>query len=441
MVVEQRLGGKGLLKGLDGQLAFPCTFELQHLASGICILQCVHDSKPAACMLKEGKIDAFEGTTDSGQRIVSAGELRVFQLFGPEVIFTLNGAVIGHTTTRCPRHLFRLTNFRFPRASSFAPVEPVHLRVNSGQELDLTLVPDDAYDEKNRYIRTTKSIAVTATLVLANSATLANDGVRETADNICYALSVLQGNKINWIVWHAATADGDVQWAEFGQRVTKPFTALPLNWKRANHELVPLAALPVCLSRLQKLRTRYARILSVVDTWLDARYETDFLHARALKFAVVLESLRDIILTADTTYATTWLTEPKWTQTVALFLPELRKILTTGVNAPQEVVNILCEPTKWQGFNRKSFRSDLNAAFKRLGVHEVAADLDLVIRIRNKLIHEGRFLCEADPSVLQAFKDGKTDEFLFLAAFVDRVVMQAFGLEQYLTLADRRPRT
>ena len=88
--------------------------------------------------------------------------------------------------------------------------------------------------------------------------------------------------------------------------------------------------------------------------------------------------------------------------------------------------------------NRKSFRADIIATFKLLGIQEHRRQIELFVACRNKIIHEGRFRCQAEPERVAAELDAPknpSEEYDFLASFVDVVILQLFGLQS--TLASR----
>jgi hypothetical protein len=57
--------------------------------------------------------------------------------------------------------------------------------------------------------------------------------------------------------------------------------------------------------------------------------------------------------------------------------------------------------------------------------------IELFVNCRNKLIHEGEFRCIAEPDAVAAERNAaKTPlaEYLFIAGFVDRVILQMCGV-------------
>jgi hypothetical protein len=226
--------------------------------------------------------------------------------------------------------------------------------------------------------------------------------------------------------------------------VTKPWTALPLDyWENgwASRPL-PLSAAATCFSRLRQLRSRFQWVDQIIEAWLDGRIEVDYLSARALKLVVVLETLRAGVYGEKSPESQLIVPDAIWTDALKFILRQLRFYLTAGLKVNAEKRDQICMVEKWQELNRRSFRATLKATLKELSVSESEATLDFVVRMRNRLVHEGNFLCETigvGYSHPLGESPDKTKEFLFLVAFLDRVVLQMLGLGTYVRKDSSEP--
>ena len=123
--------------------------------------------------------------------------------------------------------------------------------------------------------------------------------------------------------------------------------------------------------------------------------------------------------------------QSEWESFKNYILPLSREHLSSTLQIQEQDIETLTAEARWDQLNRKSFRSQIRSTFKELHVTESERAVQLFIASRNKLIHEGCFRCECDRDAVQAEGDAPHDQFaeyLFIAGFVDRVIMQAVGL-------------
>jgi len=96
----------------------------------------------------------------------------------------------------------------------------------------------------------------------------------------------------------------------------------------------------------------------------------------------------------------------------------------------KDQTSVLTNPQKWETLNRRSFGSDLAATFKHLNL-TAPRRTEQFVACRNKLIHEGTFRCSAEPATVTqdpSAPQTPTDEYLFIAGYVDSIIMQLFGV-------------
>jgi len=126
---------------------------------------------------------------------------------------------------------------------------------------------------------------------------------------------------------------------------------------------------------------------------------------------------------------------------MAHIVPITREFLTDHLNCSNDLVRALTESRKWEELNRKSFRADIVATFRRFGVQESRCNIEIFVSSRNKLIHEGRFRCQAAPEDVASEQDAPqtaSREYAFIASFVDRTILQIFGLQEHLVTGNAR---
>jgi hypothetical protein len=418
--------GRGTLELEDGA-RLDCSFALQQYGDGKLVLDCVCDDLSSGWQLfASNSLKSICGQTDDGQDLASHGRLTWLQLDGPRCRLRAQTVVLGNVSLKSAAHRFTLTNLIFADSERNCLPRPVTLVVD-GQQVKVH--PVDQYVERVAFLRAMRSVHATAWLSVDS---LSAAEAIQTASDISYALSIVQGHKVNWIDHAGVDAIQRPIWCSLQDRVTKSYTALPLNRNDGNDRSFALAASTICYPKIRELEGRYKWGGRVIDAWLDARAEGDYIESRAIKFVVVLETLRSIALRDQ--LPRRHLAESQWSSFVAHMLPAARQVLHQ-LGCSRDLESALTDQRRWEDLNRKSFRSDIIATFKLLGVEESRRNIELFVSCRNKIIHEGRFRCQAEPEEVASETDAPqkpNDEYSFLASFVDRAILQVFGLKERL---------
>jgi hypothetical protein len=398
------------------------TFILEQYLDGHLFLQCTCDDPLAGWSLYGHHVTDVRGQTSDGELLTTKGPYHVESLDGPVCTIIFPHASIGDTSKPAVVHRFALTNLFLPSSQA----EPTTLTLLVENEpLTVQLVPDPAYAEREQLSRRSRLPTVTVALVISAPAQTV-DWITSVAHDLCYALSIVQGHKVNWITHEGTDADCKLNWRTLNAHVTKRFSALPLDYQSGSRSRLPLTFVPTCFTHVRQRDAQYHWNKRLIDSWLEARTDTDYVEARALKCVVVLETLRTIVLRDGP--PRDLLGPAQWENFLAYALPQVRLYLRAEMKVAADTVASLTDPQKWRWLNRKSFRSDLSVTFKRLGMPRPQY-LDWFIESRNKLIHEGTFRCIADKATLPGeAPQNPTDEYLFIASFVDRVIMHVFGL-------------
>jgi hypothetical protein len=280
------------------------------------------------------------------------------------VALDVSGFVIGREEL-AQEWTFHLTNLLLQNFSSGGEPGRVVLKNHS---IAATLSPDADYTVRMNYLRAYKNHDVTATLTL--SAGSAGTNLTEVAGDVCLILSALTGHRVNWIVRLAGDA------VEFGNRITKPCSGWPVlgrldealgrdwNWQDL------LNAAGEALAPFERHAGEYRLRSGLVDSWIDARIETDFLESRGLKTVAVLEMIKT----------------------------DYREHHNSGGKFSE----LLC------------------CVYNELAI-PVPPDLGLLTDIRNSLVHEGRFL--------PAQRMGVVQQYELLTHHTDRIMLALVGHE------------
>jgi hypothetical protein len=259
-------------------------------------------------------------------------------------------------------YTFALTNLLLP---NFSAGNGSTTAIHNG--VTVTLTPEPDYSVRMEYLRAYKGIDVTSMMRL--SAAASAEDVLAFAEDVCLILSVLSGHKVNWIARETVSA------LIFENRVTKPCSGWPVVGRLdqvLGRDWDWSALLKHALNGLSSFRQnadRYPLRKKIIDAWIDARIETDYLEMRCVKTVVVLEIIssayRDHRLVKGT----------------------LRKLLE-GVHLD-------------------------------LGISIPSNDLDDIIRLRNRIVHQGAFLLNSTRT--------KTEQYEMLNHYVDRLLLTLVG--------------
>ncbi len=178
-------------------------------------------------------------------------------------------------------------------------------------------------------------------------------------------------------------------------------------------------------------RERYALDQGTIDTYLDAKAESDYLQIRGIKLAVAMEVLKDIFLNLSDTPVAEFVTKPNRFKKVIAQLKDA--ILPVFSNHSLKITaETLSE--KLPDINRRTFREILDDIFKQIDLQLTEGDTQRFIQSRNSLVHTGRF--KSEEKARGSDTEPLIDEFCFLMSVLDKVFLRL--LEYHGQYIDRR---
>jgi hypothetical protein len=421
---ERRLRGTGAFVFTNGDELPIGSFRIEQHTSGRTFLYCER-SILVALSAASGGLARFQGHTTAGQPIQTHGGLGEYIDTPKELCFILRNVEVGQIMPDGHTHYLSLTNLRFPTDNP----RPITLTVPWGSNaVSARLSPRRNYQARIRQLTKARGIMPTATLQF-NEAGLADNALGEFITDLCHALSVVQGRKINWIYHATYGPRRTFQHGVFGQTITKADTAQPLCFVPATRTAVTVAltAAKEAVPAIKHFRETFDSHNRIINAWLDARTETDYLEARTLKYVVVIEALNTVTTHADKTLATTVHDPGAWKRLYQNVIPVLSA----------EAANWLTL-SNWQRLNIRSFRDTLAAVCNLHGITLPTEDVALFSRIRNAIVH--RFDYDHTiplPSQWGMSHHPQAAVHFFTAAFVDRIILHPFGLRTHFQAADK----
>lgn len=417
--------GKGILTLLDNRTA-QCSFEVGQLKAGKVILVCDFSSPPPYFPISSAQ--SFTGVTDESLRISTAGQIieindltnDFIDLSNIRLAFYVSEIAVQIIADKPVRQVqFGVTNLILDK--------PLTLTLQDAtRTATLSMQPVDEHKRVMRRVETLRAIEVTCEVHIPLSEKEEAKVLEDIMNNLCCLLSVAQGTKIQWIYSFQYDETGTLLFKQHDSKVTKacgPLSLIPIR------EIKPF--LEKTYNSYVTNREKYKLAQRLIDAYLDAKAETDYLQMRGIKLAVVMEMLKDVLLhVSEVAQGGEFiLAEETFLEFRTRIENPLRDLLSNmGVDGSDQDAIF----SKIGELNRRSFRPILKSFFRVIGLELSKRDLDLFIECRNSLVHTGRFFSEmASPEVLKKYKVSfdsiGRDEYYFLVSVLDKAYLKLLG--------------
>jgi hypothetical protein len=409
--------GTGHLTLASGK-AVSCSFLAGQLEDGKTILLCASPEQRLELRLGLAVPVRMEGVTPDGLTVETVGNLSETNYLPAPA----NNSIIwlafrvGHLKISSPnvRTRRRLTYLLSNVSGIHVPIRLILNKVR------LQLRPLDITSKNLRRVGVSRGVL--PTVELESTTTAAEEQVSKIADEICYLLSLALGSKVQWITLTEATKVHRWIRKHHYSRVTKRYGEL--------HALDPqnIATFIQAAEKGLYSRSREQSGLtnSVIDTYLDAKSEGDFLQVRALKLVIAVEMLKAEFMTLSG-LSSEIVSREDFKAVVPNFRKVVKKILPGS--APTERKELY---SNISGLNRATFASQLKRLCSAVRMSLADEELKRFVCSRNKLVHEGRFYCERatdeEKTRLQPLPD-VVSEWFWMLHFVDRLFLRSINYE------------
>ncbi len=295
---------------------------------------------------------------------------------------------------------------------------------NEGNCTRVVIAPIHDYEERARYLRAVKGYEVTAELRVEPQ--LPIETCARIADSICLTMSVCRGTKVQWIYMHEYDANGSILRSEHFDRVTKPYSGLAAISHGPEMREPTRRLLEVGTRALMELHADIPGVDAAIESYIDAKGESDYIELRAAKLAVALEALRCVLSRSPQWDIREFIMDSELFKSRALpqLQREVEKVLRDLAVSKQDRESI-ANKVLWM--NSRSFSRQLEDLFRKLRLDINGKDIRLFVACRNKLIHAGAFYCgcatAAEKRALSPL-DGPVREFLFMLHVLDQVFLK-----------------
>jgi hypothetical protein len=437
--------GQGALTLKDGR-KLNCKFEAGQLSDGEVLLLCNIMPPDLFLCFTTIAVISFEGLTAEGYRITCAnrimeinylpeppedGQSAVFAAFRlDEMTVQMSDRRIQAKSAR-----FGVTNFQFTgtvarqSGNSHYHILPLTLE-DENSRTELFISPLEHYTKIKRRIKTLRGTDVTCEVISDILQDGSMERLREVIDDLCYLLSIARGTKIQWIYCDQYDESGGLVMRTHSSRVTKPFCSLTIIDPRCDGSHETKTFLEQTYRVYVSKRDSHRLNRGMIDAYLDAKAENDYLQTRGVKLAVALEMLKGVLLELPDSSAKEFvLDQEDFKKHVQPISEAIEKILQQG-GLEKNDRKAICSEKKIEGLNKRAFRYFIGKLCKQIDLKVEENEIKLFVACRNKLVHMGRFYCEVannEERIECPPLPSETDEYFFLVNFLDRIFLKLLG--------------
>jgi hypothetical protein len=214
--------------------------------------------------------------------------------------------------------------------------------------------------------------------------------------------------------------------------VTKPCQSLDIFYLNRQYEVRTKEFLEQTYPHYIKYRDLLKLNRGVIDAYLDAKAERDYLETRGGKIAVAIEKLKYEYLKSKGRDAEFVIPKKDFNQYVNFLSGKVAEILEKQSIDDKNKIQSISSEGKIEGLNRRSFSSILKQFSKDFHLKFTKDEVSLFVQCRNSLVHRGDFYCNTaddDESKKCPPLPSNLYEFFFLVNMLDRIFLKILGFD------------
>jgi hypothetical protein len=399
--------------------AFPCSFDASQISDGKIVIRCQFGIEALSlfqAFRQENVINRIEGDIADKGEIITEGPIWLTKIAIDGQSITAKFLASKLTFKDKKDGETRLIHFGVTNFEYLGNKIKDDGRGGGSLSILEILLPDanieihqiEGYDSNIKTIQAQKDIDLTceARIQIFNNAI---EKARKTIDTIVKLLSFARGTKINWIYYDC--------YSESGQ-LTQSVHANNVNWHYSHQPVIDPRNPDDTAHFIQQ---SYLNYLNNSETWgldigiesyLDAKRETTYLETRALRAAILLEFFKNRYLI--TSNEGNILPEKVFDKKRKVIQSDLERTFidmsSVDGNEMKEIIGKIPE------LNRKAFKSILCSMFSRIGLTVDEEEIRKIIKIRNSLVHTGKFAEIPDFAPVQ--------QYYFLINVLDKIILK-----------------
>jgi hypothetical protein len=381
---------------------------------------------------------SFVGTMDTGLSFNTNGRLVMTrwtqQGEDRETLLLCTQIDVGtYSPLRKRLHIwYGLTNFEFWGTDGYAitpgsAVLAIPLNLHGPDSAySARLVRRSDYRTQETLLQAGHGIVPTTELELVLESSDQPDNTDSVATDMCQILSIAKGTRIQWIYRRIVNESGAVLSTRHVRRVTSDYSASAIIGSEPRDGATMKQFIETAFPAFISKRDSYGLDKGVINSYIDAKSNHDFIESRELKLAVVMEMLAHANLRASSRLRYETIMSQDDFQNC---LPNLKRYIMNCLIAE----NIGQKTTKRIGgrakeLNSAPFADILDQLFRGIGLSVMRGDAKLFASCRNSLAHSGQSLStNRPPDMVCPFAPGSAgymQEYFFMQSLADRAFLR-----------------
>ena len=432
--------GQGHFHYHDGRDSASIPFWAGQCSGGRVVLACqeIHLDLNAGTGL-----DSFVGETDTGLQFATGGRLRIesnglrwTSQQGISLRTLVLPSLIVVDSHPLPADLanvsYGLVNFTFWGTEGYAWDEsqgvlsiPLELHASDCVcKAWLVRRPDYSTQESN--LRAVHGAVPTAELRLRLSPSLPLAAADDLASDLCRVLSIAKGTRVQWVYRHLADENQRVFSTQHVGRIAANYSVSQVIGSTADDGTVMQRFIETAFPAYITKRPSYGLDLGILDAYLDAKADSDFLNMKALKLVITMEMLAHAHLRATSAEEFDMILSPDELRacraTLKTAVKEALRSHRVDASRANRIAGRVTE------LSRRPFEEILERLFSGVGLEISREDRKVFASCRNSLAHDGQFWSSkvppGDNCPFVHGWEGNKKEYFFLESLLDRVILR-----------------
>lgn len=426
----------------SGEKKYNCFFNVGQFGNGDIILLChnLPQHIEFALMSSNFRAKTFEGKTDDGSLIYINDLGNLYQTSYRSKLSnnTLDVSVAFHSrelkviksNSGWFKVHFGITNFKFDEGQGkHQSNDKISIILqNNGNKTEFDIRKINNYEAIIDRISSFRTIGVTGEIITNIQGEHELAELTKLISDICYLLSVKNGTKISWVYYYIYDKNGECVFKEHARKVTKIYQQIGIFFFDLGKSVGTKEFLEETYPHYIKHCISLKLNKGMIDTYLDAKAEADFLEIRGGKLALALEKLKYEYLKSKGKGSEYIFPENAFERVIIPLSFQVKSILKeNGLNKDMKTIESVSDKNKIKGLNYKSFSNVLKELSKDYQLELKSDERNLFIQCRNSLVHRGDFYFKtAEPEEIKKCHPlpSKKYEFFFLVNMLDRIFLK-----------------
>jgi hypothetical protein len=336
---------------------------------------------------------------------------------------------------------FGVTNFDFEGNESQGNVLSLNIK---GAKRLIIRKKGEHQDALNFWERF-KGIRVTCEVIVEIDKEIQIEEIKDMVNDLCDLMSIACGTRVLWIYCYGYNTEGKIVSRFHRSSITRPYQPMQLirkDYIRLKKFLEDSYAVFIEKQNLLK-QNRY-----IINKYLEAKAQNDLLEQRGIKLVGIIEMFKEFSIRLNLPTEETIIIEDCFEDKRLDIENALIEAIKQSVNQQygeesEESRRKIIQENKGKMFakipdlnTRRPLKKALQSFCEHIKIQVAQDDLKSIVASRNKLIHEGKFICQTykDKNKLTQkypnFKD-PWSEYSYSMNFADKCFLRMLGYKGY----------